>query len=343
MAEDGKLEAGAAGAGTDAGKTGTQTGAAGTAGKADAAGKEAAKQPATGDAGKQGNTASLASGTDDDGKEGAATWPDDWRQRVAGEDKAALKTLERLKSPADLYAKVKNLEKKLSEKAGPKPKPEDAEELKAWRAEHGVPEKPEGYIETLKLSNNKVLGEIDKPIASSFATAMHAIDAPPAIVNAGIDWYYKHQEEIASAQFEEDKAFQVKNRDLLRDELGAEFKTRVNSIPLAFSDAPGGVDFKNEESLAFRVMNARLVDGRRLGDDADAVKWLMSMAEAVNPGEATLAGKYGGKAPGDRLEEISKLRREKPHEYEQNRNKLEAEEIELMDARLRMQKRGKAA
>jgi hypothetical protein len=44
-----------------------------------------------------------------------------------------------------------------------------------------------------------------------------------------------------------------------------------------------------------------------------------------------------------RLEEILAMRRNEPDKYNASAKKLEAEEIELIDAQLKMQKRGRAA
>jgi hypothetical protein len=66
-------------------------------------------------------------------------WPDDWRDRFAGEDKTFRRQLERYASPTDLARKARSLERKLSSGEYRRDLPANAsdEDKAAWRAERG--------------------------------------------------------------------------------------------------------------------------------------------------------------------------------------------------------------
>lgn len=104
---------------------------------------------------------------------GNSSWPDNWRDMMAGGDEKFRKQLERYQSPADVGKKGRELEAKLSSGEYRRDLPRDAtpEQLAEWKRERGLPEGVEGYLDNLMLPDGVVLGENDKPVASGFAEA----------------------------------------------------------------------------------------------------------------------------------------------------------------------------
>ena len=101
------------------------------------------------------------------GEEGAAppaTWPDDWRGRLAGKDADALKRLNRFQSPEGVYKSWRSLEQRLSAGEIKSALPKDAsdEQVAEWRKENGLPEKPDGYQLTRVIGREWT--EADKPL-----------------------------------------------------------------------------------------------------------------------------------------------------------------------------------
>lgn len=284
-------------------------------------------------------TKTIVSGDTADTREVSTTWPDDWRQRIAGEDKSALKTLERLNDPKALFDKVKNLEKKLNEKTSAPQRPgKDAkpEEVAEYRKALGIPETPDGYLADLKLDGGKVLGDADKPIAESFAAALHEVDAPPAAVAKAVDWYFQHMEKVATAEAEADDAFKAENITTLKEDWGpVDFKRNINAIDTLFTDAPSEV-----KDL---LLGGRTADGKRLGDDARVIRFLAKLATEINPA-ATVVPQGGDvtKAMTTRIAEIEKMQRENRSAYFKD-EAIQKEYRDLLTARDKMQARSQAA
>lgn len=286
----------------------------------------AAKKPGT-----------LADGDDlDDPKPGAATWPDDWRDRLANGDDEAAKLLKRFTSPENIVKKLINQEKMIRSGKVKPGKDATPEEQAAWRESQGIPETPAGYIEKLALPNKMVLGDVDKPVAEGFAASMHAIGAPQEVVNAGVAWYYKHMESVANEQATADKAFRTESRDALRDDMGPEFSGNMGAINTLFTDAPKGV----KELL----LEGRTGDGRLLGDHPDVIKWLVQTAKAANPAATVVLPGNQRSLEGveGRIKEIETFQRSNRAAYFKD-EKMQAELRDLYDRRSKFQDRGKAA
>ena len=207
-----------------------------------------------------------------------AYWPDDWRDRLAGNDEVFRKRLNRFQSPDGVVKSWRSLEQRLSTgelKANtPFPAEGTDEEKNAWRQERGIPPMPDAYLE--KLPDGLVLGEEDKELAGDFAKAMHERNAPPEFVHAGLEWYNRLQERVAAERSEQDKAARQTSEDELRSEWGAEYRGNLNHMNATlFANAPEG--FVNN------LFGARLADGSLLGNNPDALKWMVWAAKEINP------------------------------------------------------------
>lgn len=308
------------------------------------AGKEEGKTPAGGK--------TLAEGADpeaeDKAKEEAdakkppkSDWPENWREKLAehyaaGDKKRynqELKRLQRITDPVGVYGMYRELEGKFTSGGlikipGKDAKPEDIAE---FHKALGVPEKPEGYIEHIKLENGAVIGDADKPILNSFTEALHKAGAPPAAVNAAANWYYKLQEEQAALLDEEDDNFRRESERALKEEFGPAYKRQTNAVATLFSTAPGGADAKNPNSLYARLVGGRTADGRLIGDDPDMMRWLISLAREVNPVATVVEDGTSVKSIEKELEELQELRKTDKKKYYSDA--VQAREQELIAAR----------
>ena len=205
-----------------------------------------------------------------------ATWPANWRDIAAGGDAKTLGYLNRYASPVNVVKALMATRQKIStgELLRTKPDGEDETALNEWRAQAGVPEKPEGYLE--KLPDGLIIGEDDKPNVESFLTRMHAADAPPALVHEALGWYYATQEKQAAERAEADRANRAKNEDALRSEWGPEYRPNLNAVH-ALIDSHGSADVKE------KLFGARLADGTPLGDDPHLLRFLAGVSREINP------------------------------------------------------------
>lgn len=272
-------------------------------------------------------------------------WPQDWREAtaaaIAGNDEKArakeMKRLERYADPAGIYAKARELETKLSEsgvvrRPGPKA---TAEEVRAYHRAMGVPESPAGYFGQVQLDNGAVLGPADRPLAESFAAALHPAGATPEVMSAALNWYFKNEESQAAALDEADEAFRLEAERVLKQELGPGFARKTNAVAALFSEAPGGSNLDDPGSLFARLMGGRLADGRIVGNDPDVVRFLVSLARDLHPAAAvTEAGNPSGQSIDAEIAEIREKMRSDRRGYFAD-DGLQARYRELIAAKAR--------
>ena len=288
------------------------------AGDADAGGGDAAKIAA--DA-----AAAAKSGEGDKGKT-PQIWPDDWRKNLAGDDAASLKQLERYQSPTDIWKKARSLEQRLSSGELKSNLPKDAtpEQVALWRTENGIPEKPELY-------DVGTIADEDKPAITGYLAQMHSVNASPAVVKAGLDWYNKEVERLNDEAAVRDKEFAKQSEDALRAEWGSEYRLNVNKINGLLETAPAAV--RDE------IMHGRLANGEPFMAHPEVMKWLNGMARQLNPVTTIIpgAGANIGNAIEDEIKGIEKMMKEDRKAYNED-EKAQSRLRELYGARERLKK-----
>lgn len=261
----------------------------------------------------------------------------EWRRQMAGDDKAALKQLERYNSPADVWKKIRSLETKMSSGEFKRALADDAteEEKATWRKENGIPDKPEGYVEKITLPKGLVLGEADKPLATEFAAAAAEANMTPAQYSRMVAQYYALQDKAKAHQEEQDSTFHEESVEKLREEWGADYKRNINAVNNLVAAMPS--------SLSGRLLSGRTADGRKIANDPEMIAWLSSMARELNPA-ATLvpAGTSdAGKSIASRIADIETLMKDRNGDYYRGPKSaaLQTEYRELITARETMKAR----
>ena len=314
---------------TDAGKQAAATGAK----QGDAA--------ATADKGK-----TAVDGADTRADAVSKALPDNWRQLMAGDNAEALKLAERYASPQEWAKAALEAAKRVREKTatlqppGPDAKPE---EVKAWRDALGVPEAPDKYEP--KLSDNRTLGDADKPVFDAFTKVAHEVGLSQAQLSKVVDWQLRQQEEAAAAQIDADEDHKSTGRAALLDEWGpADFKRNTGAIKELLGRASGEVELGDGSklSLADAIMNARLPNGMKLGNEPAAVKFLAQMGLDLVPLDSQLPPGHSEGSVSGRLEEIRALRKADIDKYDGDKA-LQAEERRLIEIEARSKARNKAA
>ena len=299
--------------------------------------------PATGEggaapAGSDALTGTLASGAiADKTPSSPPTWPEDWRTKLAGDDKSYLKTLERFADPAAYAKHARELQAKLSSgKVANPPPAADAppEEIATWRKENGLPEAPTGYLEKLALPNGLVLGEADKPIVGRFAERAHALNMPPEQFNGMVSQYYEMLDAQTAQVQESDHKHKIEAQDALNKEWGPEFRANINSVQSLLSQAP--------DDVKDRLFAGRTADGRIIGNDPSVLRWLAGLAREINPmGSLMPAGTSDVMKSGEnRITEITKMMGDYSSPYWKDGGKLQEEYRSLIEAREKMKARG---
>jgi len=172
-----------------------------------------------------------------------ASWPEMWRQNLAGSDEAELKRLERFAAPGDIYKSFRALEKRLSsgelKAVTPFPEKGTDQEKNAWRAENGIPESHDKY--EINLSNGLVLGDDDAPIVDDFKQFAHKKNLPNAAVSAGVEWYAEHKQKQQEQRALAFKQKQQQTEEQLRQDWGADYRPNITSIE-SFLDSKVSAD-----------------------------------------------------------------------------------------------------
>ena len=327
--------------GGDAGATGGTPPAAGAAPAAPA-----------GDAGKSGNAAPLpadpgAKPADGGGKpaEGAKpqTWPDTWRDLMAGElpetadetAKAAhaktLAALKRYNSPNDVAKALRAAQVKLSDGTVKAALPKDAtpEQVAEWRKENGIPETPDKY--DLGLPSGVVLADGDKALLDAWVTKVHGVNASPDVVKAGAAALIELRDAQAASFQQRDKADQAAFEDEMRAEWGADYRGNVEAVKLMLNH--GG------EDLFSVIAGARGPDGKGLANNPVVVRWLASHAREMGFVQGTVvpAGGDLGKGIEDEIAGLEKRMADDMPGWRKD-TKAQARYMQLLGARDRMKK-----
>lgn len=286
-------------------------------------------------------------------REPTPAWMEDWRkaaaEHIAAGDRKAfereLKRAGRFTDPTSVYAAFRELESKFDRGGLTKIPGADAteEEKTAFRKAMGYPEKPDEFISNLKLANNAVLGDMDKPVAERFAGALHKANSPQEAMNLLADQYLVIQEEQMAALDEQDDSHKTEFEAVLKDEFGPSTKRIKNAIESLFATAPGGLDANNPDSLYNRLFKGgRTADGRLILNDPDTFRWLASIAREVKPLSAvTEDGIESGKAVQAELDDIKKVMREDRRRYDKD-EAMQARYRELVSAQQRDRARSAA-
>jgi len=255
---------------------------AGGAGSDDAGGDD--NQGGDDGAGDQGDDSSSDDdGDDQDDKKGI--WSEKWREEYAGEDKKKLTYLNRFTSPKDLMDKVFEQDKLIRSGAHKKELGENPsdEDLAKYREENGIPKDAEGYLD--KMPDGLVIGEDLKEEAKGYLESMHALNASPEIVAAGMLEYQKQQEEYAEMVSARDKESADNAQNELRETWGADYNSNIQALH-------NFIDGQFPEDVRQAFMDGRLGDetGTPLLSHPAVIEVFSKMQRELNPLGATTSG-----------------------------------------------------
>ena len=221
----------------------------------------------------------------------AKTFPESWREDVAGSDKAFRKTLDRFESPVAFAKAYKELTARLSsgDLKATKPPPDNAtpEQIAVWRAEQGLPQSATAYVDGLQLGDGAVTGEAEKALLASFADKAMKGRWTADQYNQAVRWYFDMQDRLATQRDHADGAFKHEASADLKREWGHDYATNRNAIA-QFFDRSFPEDFREA------LLTARLPDGRVLANHPTFNKAILELAKSINPSGAMLPNASGG-------------------------------------------------
>lgn len=261
-----------------------------------------------------------------------ATFPDNWRELLAGGDAKEVNRLGRLADPTALYKAYRELETKVSTGQVKFPLPENAtqEQISQYRKDNGIPEKASDY--ELSLADGVVIGEADEPVLSHVLEVAHANNVSPKVVNELVNEMLIARQEQAAAQIEAQKVVRFQNEEALRAKWGNNFLPNTMAVKNLL---------KGAGELGEQLMTARLPDGSLLGNNAQAIEWLAGLALELNPAGTVVPGSMGNQAEAidDELKKYDELMKKNIQAWHKN-PEAKARQRELLDAKSKLQARG---
>ena len=133
----------------------------------------------------------------------------DWRAGLP-EELRAEKSLESFKDIASLaksYIETKRMVGQRQDVPKPPTKESTPEQVAAWRKALGVPDTPAGYLSAgVVRPQSAADGNWDEQAESAFFGVMHGLHAPPAVVNAAMQFYAKLESDKQAAAVRETQA-----------------------------------------------------------------------------------------------------------------------------------------
>ena len=204
-----------------------------------------------------------------------------------------------------------------------------ADEIKAWRTEHGIPETADKY----DLGKDVKVEGIPPALLGKVLEAAQSSNQTPEQVKATVKAWNEISNVMGEQQAEADLKKQKDGEDALRAEWGGEFRRNIN-LAHSLLDGTANPQMKNA------VLNARLPDGTLIGSSPEALKLLVSLALIQNPTGVVVPGSEANQMQGieDEIGKIEKTMRENRQAYNKD-EKMQARYRDLLGARESMKPR----
>lgn len=241
----------------------------------------------------------------------------DWRRGIAGDDDKYYADLQRFNTPQDYGNSFREAQQTIRSgnlKAALK---DDAteEDVTAYREANGIPAEAAGYMEN--LPDGLVLGDNDKEIFGNFAESLHAVNAPPEIAHAALEWYNGFAEQQQAAQADLDGEQMAVATQELREAWGSDYRANINLVG-GLIESTFGSEAKDQ------LLNGRFQDGKAFLNDPKIMQGFAEIARKINPVmQLTPPGHDSQQSLNDEIAELEKFMTEHRTEYNKDVGKQE--------------------
>jgi hypothetical protein len=241
----------------------------------------------TGAAGDPPGLSSLADGGSD--PPAPPNWPEDWRERLAGNNDGFGKLLKRFASPENFARSYTELRQKVSAPPTLPTLPENPteEQVAEYRKAIGIPETPDGY--GIKFDESLGATEADNEMLQGFLAHMHGQHIPPAHAQAAFGWYQQWAAEQRDKQVATAQRERARITNELRKEYGGEYKRNLGLADEFLTAYPGIAKYVNPNS-----------------PDLEFTRDIIALARATAPEDALYSGDSdaGGKGLDEQIQEL---------------------------------------
>ena len=152
------------------------------------------------------------------------------------------------------------------------------EEIAKYRKAIGIPESPDGYRITIPDGLPDAIRPDDdasKAMQADFVGAMHAAGAPPAAVQAAVDWYYRTTAGVFEADVTAARDYRSATEESLRKEWGGDYDANMavaDRFVKAYSDGGPSLGGRGLTDDSADLLALELKDGGVLGSHPAFVK-----------------------------------------------------------------------
>lgn len=235
------------------------------------------------------------------------TFPENWRELVAGDDEKLAERLKRLADPTALGKSYDEAQKKLAARDAVDWQTEDVAGL---RKKLGVPESLDEYA--LKPPRPE-MSESEQALFDTFREKMHGTNLTPQQGQALVDFYYdqvaKDEGALAERAVETTRA----NVQGLKQLWGADYTRNVTAAAMIMDRYIDGGQEGREQ-----ISKMVLADGTYLGDNPLFMKMMtkagLDMLDDTDL-DIALSGGESGIDPNDKLDELIRMQTTDPKKY----------------------------
>jgi len=231
-------------------------------------------------------------------------WPEDWRDRAAGNNEAMARWLKRyatLENALKGGFEATSMIRSGSYKQSALPENPSEKDISDYRAAHGIPDSHEGYFEHVKPPEGFDLDDNGKADLDFVFQKAHEANVPPSMVKPLADAFFARQMEAEAAMLEEAQRVTMDYRTTLKAEYGKEYVANIRLADTYMQKYAG------DEAPALAAMT--LADGTKLGDNPAFVRMMVNAARDSAGDTALVAAEYqaSGKSMDDRYRELLNL------------------------------------
>lgn len=257
---------------------------------------------------------------------------DDWREKMSGGDEKIANLVGRYGSLDAVGKALLEARQKISSGEYRKPLGENPsdDELRAYREANGIPLEASGY--KVDLGEGFQPSEEEQERINQFLEDVALPNnLPPQTVNALLSWDQQREDQRAQELAASDAEYKKSSEDSLREQWGGDYRQNINMTLSLFDQAP--------EGLKDNLFGARLADGSILGNNPDALNFLVGLAREINPVAAVVpgSGANAGQAISDELGKLETMMGDPNSEYYKgpNAEKNQARWRQLYEAQQR--------
>lgn len=264
-------------------------------------------------------------------------WPQDWKDKLAGEDPKLKGFVSRYGSPAAIAKAAFEANNKIRSGQYRRALGDDAspEEIAAYRKEAGIPDDAAGYDLGVTIADDAPTAEADKAILDHFKTAFHSLNVPPATAKGIVKEFYAYQNDLMEVRRHAAIERTAEARAAMRQEMGQDYGRNLMVAKQWLTDHLGGDDARNA------MADLELSDGTRLGDHPAFVKMVVQAALAnADDGQLATAEFGGGQSVAEQYNEALNLKYTDPNKYHSPEHQAKLERLAV--AKIRSEQRSAA-